>query len=274
MTARKSTLQKQTFQSAALLIVFLASWEAIVRVLKVSSIIMPPPSAIAARFVDLIVSGQIWPHFFATLTSVLVGLGCGVGAGILFGCLVSLVPLFERLIFPYLVALQTVPKVAIAPLFIIWFGYGIMSKIVITALVCFFPVLVSVVAGFNSTDRDQLEMMRSFGATPWQTLVRLRVPAALVLIFAGLEVAAVLAVIGAVVGEFVGAQQGLGYLITVLNFSLDVPGRLRGPDLLVDDRSGAARSRPPREPALHLLDSPRNAANHRLNRNPSPSDVD
>ena len=130
----------------------------------------------------------------------------------------------ERLIYPYLVALQTLPKVAIAPLFIIWFGYGLTSKVVITALVCFFPVLVSVIAGFHATDRDQLDMMAAFGATKWQTLMRLRVPSALVLIFAGLEVAAVLAVIGAIVGEFVGAQVGLGYLVVTLNFSMDVPG--------------------------------------------------
>ncbi|WP_213776003.1 ABC transporter permease subunit, partial [Bradyrhizobium sp. dw_78] len=113
---------------------------------------------------------------------------------------------------------------AIAPLFIIWFGYGLASKIVITALVCFFPVLVSVIAGFHSTDKDQLDMMKAFGATKWQTLMRLRIPSALVLIFAGLEISAVLAVIGAIVGEFVGAQVGLGYLVVTLNFGMDVPG--------------------------------------------------
>jgi NitT/TauT family transport system permease protein len=134
------------------------------------------------------------------------------------------VPVLERLVYPYIVALQTLPKVAIAPLFIIWFGYGLSSKVVVTALVCFFPVLVSVVAGFHATDQDQLDMMKAFGANKWQTLVRLRIPSALVLIFAGLEIAAVLAVIGAIVGEFVGAQAGLGFLIVTLNFNLDVAG--------------------------------------------------
>jgi NitT/TauT family transport system permease protein len=148
----------------------------------------------------------------------------GVLAGLVMGAMVSLIPVLERLIYPYLVALQTLPKVAIAPLFIIWFGYGLTSKVVITALVCFFPVLVSVIAGFHSTDKDQLDMMKAFGATKWQTLMRLRIPSALVLIFAGLEIAAVLAVIGAIVGEFVGAQVGLGYLVVTLNFSMDVPG--------------------------------------------------
>jgi NitT/TauT family transport system permease protein len=123
-----------------------------------------------------------------------------------------------------MVAFQTVPKVSIAPLFILWFGYGVMSKIVIAAMVCFFPVLVSVMSAFHVTDRDQLDMMRACGASSWQTFIHLRIRAALPIIFNGLEIAAVFAVIGAVVGEFVGAQAGLGYLITTLNFNLDVPG--------------------------------------------------
>ena len=217
-------LPREKLQSALLLVAVLLVWEGSVRFFNVPTLILPPPSAIAARFAGLIISGDIWVHFEATLTSVLVGLLSGALAGLVFGAAIALIPVFERLVFPYIVALQTVPKVAIAPLFIIWFGYGIASKIVITALVCFFPVLVSVIAGFNSTDKDQLDMMRSFGASRIQTLVRLRIPAALVIIFAGFEIAAVLAVIGAVVGEFVGAQEGLGYLITTLNFSLDVPG--------------------------------------------------
>jgi NitT/TauT family transport system permease protein len=214
----------ERLQSALLLVAVLLAWEGIVRVFQVPTLILPPPSAIGLRLVGLVVSGDIWVHFWATLTSVLVGLVSGSAAGLVLGAIVALVPAFERLIYPYLVALQTVPKVAIAPLFIIWFGYGLASKIVITALVCFFPVLVSVIAGFNATDKDQLDMMRAFGASRLQTLIRLRVPAALVIIFAGFEIAAVLAVIGAVVGEFVGAQEGLGYLITTMNFNLDVPG--------------------------------------------------
>jgi NitT/TauT family transport system permease protein len=186
--------------------------------------LLPAPSAIAVRLYELIASGQIWPHLQATTTSIVTGLVAGTAAGLLFGGAITLVPALERLVYPYVVALQTMPKIAVAPLFLIWFGYGLTSKIIITALVCFFPVLVSVMAGYRSTDRDQLEMMRSFGATPWQTLLRLRLPSALVLIFAGIEIAAVLAVIGAIVGEFVGAQVGLGYLITVLNFNLDVAG--------------------------------------------------
>ena len=211
-------------QSLVLIVVLLALWEIACKVFSIPSLILPAPGAIALRFVSLITTGTVWPHLLATLTAVVSGFVAGTGAGFVLGALLSISPAVERLVYPYVVAFQTVPKIAIAPLFIIWFGYGVASKIVITALVCFFPVLVSVMAGFHSTDRDQLDMMKSFGATRWQTLMRLRLPSAMVVIFSGLEIAAVLAVIGAVVGEFVGAQQGLGYLITALNFSLDVPG--------------------------------------------------
>lgn len=211
-------------QSLALFFVIVGLWEGIVRLLGVSPFVMPAPSAIAARFVDMIVTGEVLPHFVATLTSILTGLAAGAVAGLICGSVIATVPLLDRLVYPYLVALQTVPKIAVAPLFIMWFGYGILSKIIITALLCFFPILVSVIAGFRSVDHNQLEMMRAFGATRVQTLRRLRIPSALVIIFAGLEIASVLAVIGAVVGEFVGAQVGLGYLITSLNFNLDVAG--------------------------------------------------
>jgi len=214
----------QAAQSLLLLCAILGAWEIMLRLFQVSPFMMPVPSAIAVRFVDLIASGQIWPHFAATLTSILTGLIAGSLAGLVAGSLIATVPLLDRLIYPYLVAMQTVPKIAIAPLFVLWFGYGLASKIIITGLLCFFPVLVSVIAGFRSVDINQLEMMRAFGATPAQTLRRLRIPSALVVIFAGLEIASVLAVIGAVVGEFVGAQVGLGYLITTLNFNLDVAG--------------------------------------------------
>jgi NitT/TauT family transport system permease protein len=220
----KAGVLSHRLQSLFLAIFMLAIWQAACSVFDISPLVLPAPFAIALRLRDLMLSGTIWPHLWATVVEVVSGFVFGVIAGLVIGAMVSLIPVIERLVYPYLVALQTLPKVAIAPLFIIWFGYGLTSKIVITALVCFFPVLVSVIAGFHSTDRDQLDMMSAFGANKWQTLVRLRIPSALVLIFAGLEIAAVLAVIGAIVGEFVGAQVGLGYLIVALNFSLDVPG--------------------------------------------------
>jgi NitT/TauT family transport system permease protein len=224
VSAAGKILNSHRLQAILLAIIVVAVWQGACRLFDISSLILPAPSAIGVRLYDLVASGDIWPHLWATSVEIVSGFVFGVLAGLVIGAMISLIPVVERLVYPYLVALQTLPKVAIAPLFIIWFGYGLTSKVVITALVCFFPILVSVVAGFHSTDRDQLDMMKAFGATEWQTLIRLRVPSALVLIFAGLEIAAVLAVIGAIVGEFVGAQVGLGYLIVALNFSLDVPG--------------------------------------------------
>ncbi|HVR58452.1 MAG TPA: ABC transporter permease [Pseudolabrys sp.] len=224
MTKLLRLLDPHRLQSLLLAVAAIAAWEGLCRLLHVSPLVLPAPFAIAAKLQSFFVTGTIWSHLWATLVEIILGFVFGVLAGLVIGAMISLIPIVERLVYPYLVALQTIPKVAIAPLFIIWFGYGLTSKVVITALICFFPMLVSVVAGFHSTDQDQLDMMKAFGATKWQTLVRLRIPSALVLIFAGLEIASVLAVIGAIVGEFVGAQAGLGYLIVALNFSLDVPG--------------------------------------------------
>jgi NitT/TauT family transport system permease protein len=171
------------------------------------------------RLYQVVIEGTLWPHTLVTLSEILAGLAIGVAAGLLFGVFVALMPLAEDLIYPYLVGIQTLPKVAIAPLLIIWFGYGITSKIIVTALVAFFPMLVNVMAGFHSADRDQLDMMRAFGANRWRTFLNLRLPNALPMIFAGLEIAVVFAVIGAVVGEFVagelGAERGLGIVVVV-----------------------------------------------------------
>lgn len=216
--------RSERLQHVAIFVIALGLWESVSRIGWLPKIVLPAPSAIALRLYELFASGLIWPHLWATLASILSGFGLGVAAGFAFGAAVALVPAIERLVYPYMVAFQTVPKVAIAPLFILWFGYGLMSKVVISAAVCFFPVLVSVMSAFHTTDRDQLDMMRACGASRWQTFIHLRIRAALPIIFNGLEIAAVFAVIGAVVGEFVGAQAGLGYLITTLNFNLDVPG--------------------------------------------------
>jgi NitT/TauT family transport system permease protein len=209
---------------AAIMVGFLVLWEMIVRIGEIPPFIVPPPTAVAVRLYQVVLDGTLWPHTLVTLTEILAGLAIGVAAGLMFGVAVALLPLVEDLIYPYLVGIQTLPKVAIAPLLIIWFGYGMFSKIVVTALVAFFPMLVNVMAGFHSADRDQIDMMRAFGANRWRTFLKLRLPNALPMIFAGLEISVVFAVIGAVVGEFVGAQAGLGYMITIWNFNLDVAG--------------------------------------------------
>ncbi|MGB3272771.1 MAG: ABC transporter permease [Xanthobacteraceae bacterium] len=208
----------------ALFVAIMGAWEAVGYAGVLPAVVLPAPHDIMKRGFELFYDGDIWPHLIATSIEVLCGFALGVSAGFACGAIVALVPSVEKYAYPYIVALQTIPKVAIAPLFLIWFGYGLTSKAVISALLCFFPVLVAVMTAFHTTDRDQLDMMKAFGASRWQTFIHLRAFAAMPTIFAGIEIASVFAVIGALVGEFVGAQAGLGYLITVLNFNIDVPG--------------------------------------------------
>ena len=205
------------------LCVFLGGWEAVVRVFGISKIVLPAPSAIAAAFGEGLLSGDFVWHLAVTMSEILGGFAIGAATGLLLGFIVALLPLAERILYPYIVAFQTVPKVAIAPIIVIWFGYGISSKIVITATIAFFPLLANTIMGLRATPHDQIEMLTSYTASRWQVFTMLRLKQALPYIF-GLDVAIVLSVIGAIVGEFVGAKAGLGYLILQKNFNLDMAG--------------------------------------------------
>jgi NitT/TauT family transport system permease protein len=206
------------------LVAFIGGWEAIVRLAGISKIVLPAPSAIAAAFGDGLLSGDFVWHLAVTMYEILVGFAFGALSGLLLGFIVALVPLAERLLYPYIVAFQTVPKVAIAPIIVIWFGYGVSSKIVITATIAFFPLLANTIMGLRATPHDQIEMLMSYTASRWQVFAMVRLKQALPYIFVGLDVAIVLSVIGAIVGEFVGAKAGLGYLILQKNFNLDMAG--------------------------------------------------
>ena len=158
-----------------------------------------------------------------TLFETLVGFAIGSTSGFILGAVVAQFKLVERTFYPYIVAFQALPKVAIAPLIIIWTGYGIESKIIMSALITFFPLLVNTLAGLNSTDQDYIEMLRGFSASELQILRKVKFPMALPYIFAGIDMAAILSLIGALVGEFVGAKEGLGYLLLFRQFKMDIP---------------------------------------------------
>jgi len=149
-------------------------------------------------------------------------LGAALGIGL--GIAISQYPLLDDVLYPYIVALNSVPKVAVSPLIVLWFGLGFQSKIVIAALVAFFPLLVNVSLGLRSADPEQIDLMRSLTASRWQVFTMVQLPSALPSIFAGLEVAIVLSVVGAIVGEFVGAKEGLGYFIQLSNALVDTAG--------------------------------------------------
>ena len=155
---------------------------------------------------------------------VLMGFLLGSICGLLLGFGIALSPLAERIFYPYIIAFQTVPKVAVAPIIVIWFGYGVSSKVIITATIAFFPLLANTIMGLRAAPQDQIDMLVTCTASRWQVFRLVRLPQALPYVFVGLDVAIVLSVIGAIVGEFVGAKAGLGYLILQKNFSFDMPG--------------------------------------------------
>lgn len=208
--------------SGVAVVVLLVAWEVIVRAFDVSEIMLPAPTRIVGALYDGFTTGTFLDNTWVTLKEILLGFILAVVLGLLVAIWVSSSRLAEKTILPIVIVLQTVPKVALAPLFLVWFGFGSESKILTTALIAFFPILVNATLGFNSTSTEQIDMMRSFGASRRQILTRLRFPTAVPSIVAGLDVAVVLSVIGAIVAEFVGAQAGLGYLIMASNSSLDV----------------------------------------------------
>jgi NitT/TauT family transport system permease protein len=193
-----------------------------VEIFDVSDILVPAPTAVAASLVEGFQDGSLVTHSLVTLKEILIGFGIAVGSALVSAVLITQFRTVERVLFPLLILTQTIPKVAMAPLLIVWFGIGISSKVLTVALIAFFPLLINAILGFRSAAYEQVEMLRSFGASRMQVMRHLQIPSALPHIFAGLEVAVILSVTGAVVAEFVGSSEGLGYLIQATNFTLDV----------------------------------------------------
>jgi len=205
---------------AVLLLVY---WEFHVRYFQVEALLLPPPSHIALAFWNGIASGLFINHFGITIFRALSGFAVATVFGIALGALISQFRFVEKTIYPWIVALQTVPKIAIAPLILVWCGYGSLSKIVTATLVAFFPVLVNTIIGLRSCEQSKRDLMRSLRASRWLTFRIVELPNALPFIFAGLSVAAVFSILGALVGEFVGSKDGIGFLILEANYQLNIP---------------------------------------------------
>ena len=208
--------------SVLVFIGLLVVWQVVVKIFDISNILVPAPTAVAGSLVDGFQDGSLMTHSIVTLKEILIGFGIAVGSALVSAVLITQFRTVERMLFPLLILTQTIPKVAMAPLLIVWFGIGISSKVLTVALIAFFPLLINAVLGFRSAAHEQVEMLRSFGASRMQVMRHLQIPSALPHIFAGLEVAVILSVTGAVVAEFVGSSEGLGYLIQASNFTLDV----------------------------------------------------
>lgn len=220
MTLTRLRLRLASF---ALLLALLAAWELATRAAGLSALVLPPPSAVARSLWHGLSSGYLGPHIAATALEVLLGLAIGCVIGFASGVLMAESRVLQGLLKPYIVVSQVIPKLALMPLFIVWFGFGMTSTVVITALICFFPLMETTVTSLQQIDPQRLELFRMLGATRCQTLLRLKLPCGLPGILAGLRVAVVLALVGAVVGEFIGAGKGLGALIIASQGMMDTP---------------------------------------------------
>jgi NitT/TauT family transport system permease protein len=202
-------------------------WEWAVASGTIDTIMIPRPSAIFGAIIELYVTkGTIYEHFFITLAEAVFGFLIGAGVAIALAVSSSLSESFERYVSPYAVVLNVTPGIALTPIIIAWFGYGMGSKIALAAVICFFPIFVNTLTGLRQTDADREELFRSFGATRRQVFLQLRVPAALPLMFAGLKIGLTTALIGAVVAEFAQATAGVGVLMARFSFSLDMASSL------------------------------------------------
>ncbi len=203
----------------------LLACELIVRALEVPAYILPAPSKVATALWRGFASGQYPKHLFRTLTETLLGFLLGSALGLSLGAAVALNRYVEYFFYPYIVMFQSVPKVALAPLIVVWFGLGLKSQVVNVALVACFPLIVNTVAGLRSADEDRTNLVRSLAASKSQVFWMIKLPSALPFVMAGLEVAMIFALIGAIVAEFVGSEAGLGMLIQSMNYNMDVAGQ-------------------------------------------------
>jgi len=198
-------------------------WQLIVAVGRYPAFILPTPALVWSRFLATVSDGTLWWHTRLTLVEIFGGLALGLLAATVLGYLIAKSALLDRLLSPYIVASQSVPVVALAPLLVIWFGFGSLSKILVCALTLFFPVLVNTAVGIRGVSADLRALMQSLRASRWQTFSLLEVPAALPVLLGGLKIGVTLSVIGAVVGEFVGADRGLGFLLNLARGLFDTP---------------------------------------------------
>jgi NitT/TauT family transport system permease protein len=206
-------------------IVLLMFWHWFVGTFNVSPAVFPAPLAVWNSLYINVSDGTFINDLRVTMYEVMIGFFGGSSVGFLLALLISEFRPIRTLLYPYVIAFQAVPKTALAPMFLIWFGFGIESKVALVISTVFFPVLINTLAGIERTDPDQLDMLRAYCGKRWRVFLRVKLPSALPSVFAGLELAIVLAMIAAVVSEFLGAVGGLGYRILTFNTNLDMAGQ-------------------------------------------------
>lgn len=201
-------------------VAIIGCWSAAIQIFKIPAYLLPSPGAVFQRV--LTDAGMLWLNTKVTLTEIVLGFGLTVVTAIPLGLVIALSPLARQTLYPPIMLLQLVPKIAVAPLFLVWLGFGIESKVLLTVLMTFFPLLLASISGFQILDTRLLYLTRSMGASVWQTFWYLRIPAALPVIFSGIKASATIAATAAIVAEFVGANQGLGYVLLKGTSTLDI----------------------------------------------------
>jgi len=191
----------------------IGTWQGVVVLFSIPAWKLPAPSAIAA---EMVVSRALYlRHTWVTLEEVFIGFGVALVTGVALASIIAYSRTFQRAVYPFIIASQTIPIIVIAPLLLIWVGYGLAPKIIVVVLIAFFPIVVNTVDGLRAVDTDIINMMRTLGANRWQVFTKVQVPTALPFLFSGTKIAITFSVIGAVIGEWVGASAGLGYLTRV-----------------------------------------------------------
>jgi NitT/TauT family transport system permease protein len=202
---------------------FFVLWHNAITWFAIPAYLLPSPVDVGQTFwAGYYTTGRFWPHLGTTLYQMVAGYAIGCSVALALGALVAESRVIDRILYPFIVGLQSMPKVALAPLIIVWFGFGPQSKIVLVALICFFPTFVNCVSGLRAANPDLVDLYRAFSASRLSIFLNVKLPSAAGPIFAGLQIGVVLALIGAVVGEFIAARQGLGFLIQSSTLSFDV----------------------------------------------------
>jgi NitT/TauT family transport system permease protein len=204
-----------------LVVMLIVLWDVFIRLFKIPPYLIPNPLSVAKQLVAE--WPMLWRETLPTLYATLAGFALSALVGVPIAMWIAYSRLVESFVYPLLVFSQSIPKVAIAPLFVVWFGFGLVPKVIAAFLLGFFPVVVATVQGFKSVEGDVIDLARSMGANPLKIFLKFRLPHALPAIFSGLKVSVTLAVVGAVVGEFVGSNSGLGYVLQKANGTFDLP---------------------------------------------------
>ncbi|HHY47760.1 MAG TPA: ABC transporter permease [Firmicutes bacterium] len=208
--------------SLLVLVAFLAIWKGYVEVSRIPAYLLPPPERVLAGIVKLWHTGDLQKHLGVTFEEIAIGTLIGSVLGVIFGYVLAKSELLERVISPYILIAQTAPKISLAPLFLLWFGLGITSKVVLVALVVFFPITINVMLGIRSIGKDMINLLRILKASRWQRFLWLEVPAALPMAMAGFRISTTQAVVAAIIGELMGAKAGLGFLLTLGSETYDI----------------------------------------------------